>query len=168
MWPNLSHVVTPVTCGHMCHMWSHLSHLVTFITYGHTCHMWSCLSLKYHKLPKVPLVQPKTGIIWSYSQNYNRLPKYPNIHQEHADHFFQNNCLCVPFTPPLPKSTPDTSMITMPHLPNVCQIPPLLDLTAPKVAAGKKHLTWHLSNKFVLDHLYWSMVKFGAEGNSKP
>ena len=25
----------------------------------------------------------------------------------------------------------------MPHLPNVCKIPPLLDLTAPKVAAGK-------------------------------
>ena len=44
----------------------------------------------------------------------------------------------VSFTPPLPKSITDSSMISMLHLLNVCESLALLDLTAPKVAAGKK------------------------------
>ena len=33
----------------------------------------------YHQLPEVPLVQPKIGIIWSFSQNYHQLPKVPLV-----------------------------------------------------------------------------------------
>ena len=35
-------------------------------------------------LPKVPLIQPKIGIIWSYSTKYHQLPEIPLFHPKIA------------------------------------------------------------------------------------
>ena len=41
-----------------------------------TCHIFF---QNYHQLPWVPLVQPKIGIIWSFSQNYHQLLGVPLV-----------------------------------------------------------------------------------------
>ena len=40
--------------------------------------IWS-FSQNHHQLNEVPLVQSKIGIIWSFSQNHHQLPEVPLV-----------------------------------------------------------------------------------------
>jgi len=33
-------------CAAPCHLWSYMSHMVTLVTLGHMCHMYLCLSIQ--------------------------------------------------------------------------------------------------------------------------
>ena len=33
-------------CAAPCHIWSYMSHMVTLVTLGHMCHMYLCLSIQ--------------------------------------------------------------------------------------------------------------------------
>ena len=33
-------------CAAPCHLWSYMSHMVTLVTRGHMCHMYLCLSIQ--------------------------------------------------------------------------------------------------------------------------
>ena len=67
------------------------------------------ISAKYHTLiiyPKWPSVTPgtpgasKMGIIWSFSQDYHKLSKYPYIQQKNIHWSFSQNYHKLPEVPP--------------------------------------------------------------------
>ena len=60
-----------------CHMWSQF---VIVISFGRT-HVGALgMGGHHHQLNKVPLLQAKIGIIWSFPQNYHQLPEVPLVH----------------------------------------------------------------------------------------
>ena len=72
VWSQLSHLVIVVTCDHI----KHNCHRLARVTPGPTKNRYyMAIFPNYYQLAKVPLVQPKIGIIWPFSQNYNQLPE---------------------------------------------------------------------------------------------
>ena len=116
-WGN-GHIVPAAYFNCMETKWSRMSSLVTVVTLCPSWHMWS--QHNYHKLARgtpgptknryykaifpilLPvtrgtLVQPKVGIIWSFSQNYYQLPsKWTNFNFDPIFTGQQSDCkTCV-------------------------------------------------------------------------
>ena len=129
-YPNVHNVVTLVACGHTCHMWSHLSnvvtivtcglhmwsqlsHLVTIVTCGHNCHLWS------HLWHVVTLVRCHMRQVWPHVVTL--LTICLTYQEGHPSRSYQLN---------------DTDR-------HGHRTFTLLDLTVPKIAAGKNEKdTW--------------------------
>ena len=113
MYSHFSHVVTLVTCGHTCLMWSHWVHVATLVTCGHNCHLWS------HLWHVVTLVRCHMRQVWPHVVTL--LTICLTYQEGHPSRSYQLN---------------DTDR-------HGHRTFTLLDLTVPKIAAGKNEKdTW--------------------------